>query len=76
MYGVRNFYGELSFKAEKSVTGTYSEINEDDYDVDGPWKNNDLDPEKSYKSTYNVDTGVGSQHCGASRVISNDTNDP
>ena len=73
MYGVRNYYGELSFKVGKSTKGTYSEINGEDYDMDGPWKNNDLDPEKSYKSTYNEDTGLGTQNCGASRVITNDS---
>ena len=73
MYGVRNYYGDLSFKVGKSTEGTYSGINEADYVVDGPWKNNDLDPERSYKSTYNEDTGVGTQNCGASRVIKNDS---
>ena len=37
MYGVRNYYGGLSFAAGATEDGTYSEINEDDYDPDGPW---------------------------------------
>ena len=58
MYGVRNYYGNLSFKAE-NVKGTYSEINEDDYTPDGPWKNQDVNPAQSYKSIIDTDTGIG-----------------
>ena len=70
MYGVRNYYGGLSFAVGESTDGTYSEINEADYDPDGPWQNHDVDPANSYKSLYNVDTGVGIQSCQASRIIS------
>ena len=65
---MRNFYGRLPFSKGKT-NGTYAEINEDDYDPYGPWKNHDLDPAKSYQSTYNEKTGVGYQSCGASRLI-------
>ena len=69
---MRNFYGKLSFR-EGKTNGTYGEINESDYDVNGPWKNHDLDPAKSYQSTFNERTGVGYQSCGASRIISEDS---
>ena len=71
MYGVRNYYGSLLFAAGSSARGTYSEINGEDFDADGPWKNHDEDPAKSYKSTYNTSTGTGAQNCGASRILSN-----
>ena len=57
-YGVRNYYGGLPFTVG-ATEGTYSEINEDDYEPDGPWQNHDIDFAKSYRSVYNVDTGVG-----------------
>ena len=69
---MRNFYGKLQF-GEGQTNGTYGEINAADYDHEGPWKNHDLDPAKSYQSTYNEKTGVGYQSCGASRLIQKDS---
>ena len=57
-YSVRNYYGALPFSVGSLDEGTYSEINAADYDPDGPWQKHDLDPEKSYKSLTNQDTGV------------------